>query len=1644
MALFLAVYAIISFWLFPRLRSKFAIGSSPEQLLALAGIYGFWSFIRSFAAIGLAACSVVCLFLIFLVVNYGAIELVDINGGRKVFNELNKIISFVRPIWFLLAIILLVTGMAILSHRQMKQGVEKKIALEIDRRTKELLNQIDDWVHLPPTAEMSETLAAIQAADEYRQELESSDASGEIGPGTKQRLISEIRTKLGELTALYRYQDAERRIDFNDLTFDALSNDELNQKGFFSFFSKFLTDRFTIETISVGSRAIIAIGLLLTMLSTLGVATRTINNIVIERLSAWNLALNTLEGTKLYKTDNEAKENVGEIEKKLESLHQAVDKIDAQLTCKNGDDCHYIYLQTIYQSINSEYNQLVREIKNEIPKSPASSKLGSNLPVDISSDEFKKHQSELQERTRKVNSLTASNNRLAKKLKEAEIAKKSLTEKYEGLDNQIEREKDSIERLRRKSSKYRKDLNNKAQTREKLAKRLEKNARKHKGSIIGDRSKEALRHLHRRSKTESTFTSKFDSNIEKLDPESNLAKKLGGLKNKTYSKVEKIATLKNNVSKYKLANLSVLIEQMSWENTLARIRIDQLLNPITDQIIIKKAKALASQYFHQIFEPALAQAGYAKLSNPTIDLLKKGRADEVKQDILDRHKEQKSGGHVPNSYTRRADFPNDLKTLINVATKVAKDSQISFRETVIGFITEILIGSNKKDRERFSRNIVNSTPTKGSAFMGEFIKGIVNVSFGEITDVSAFGQTLKNSANDVLLSMNPKTLGQAFDPSKITKSFDKRTSEFSELDLTDKDVNSLTNKTKLYPPTFEGAPPSKEQVKEIKKLYEPFLSDIENQIKKNINGKTKDPKIVSQDTRQNMADVSQILTSATEGFDQLFPGQNPPLTDLEPIIDPSGPNKPNGSGSGNQLSIAQSIAGRYASNSDNRSLASASTHSFTRSRSYTRLRSFHRVGGVLIGRDPNGDNNLDIIAFNWEWNNEKSKLRLKLQDNSGKWYMSKWHDSLTVDLAMAYAADGRPTAVTMTTAKPLPELRINLHPTLVDTELGSSAVVLDRIVDKHAGYLRDDAEIYAQLIDQLYKLGHAIRLHRLALSSEGLDLKVSHVPPMIDSTQHIKNKVNELFSEFNSNFSNGNFIYFKKIYSKYLEGEQLFDRKYYFDESLVNQIKEAIINSEKPETFKVKLEKFYDEYFRKLNMSRKNISNEFSKNKKYFNKKVEDYNKKNKNHNEKIKKFKEKIKNHNEEGRYYNSIIKSTNFGIIKHPNNIKIEPRTPNLSKSYFPNNKIKIRDFLFEYYFRKNEIESGDSNILESWKIALDKEGIELNIEDAGLIIKESELKKEKRDLEKKKYELEKEKAKLLKKDAEFAIYTLKVLEKPPTFQVWSGVREKKYDLSIENILSDPKPDVLNFILQVSFTSNPLISKIFTDSELNEMGSAEHIDEKKLYPRYAKVEREEPWEFPAITPELRQKIQIKLSENKNESDAQVLKKMSDFIQLQRLFRSAFSGRLGDSFPMRQIVALDIQLAGNLEYPKHQTLRFNSGDTCHILRITMKKFQKHWQLIRQKKEKLSFLNPKDLQKIKIAFNKIDQSSNISTQTCKSELKSFFTALKSALDSIESVSDANKNPDQLLQIILLLKETMFSPKLRQVLVIENSIEALNH
>jgi hypothetical protein len=77
-----------------------------------------------------------------------------------------------------------------------------------------------------------------------------------------------------------------------------------------------------------------------------------------------------------------------------------------------------------------------------------------------------------------------------------------------------------------------------------------------------------------------------------------------------------------------------------------------------------------------------------------------------------------------------------------------------------------------------------------------------------------------------------------------------------------------------------------------------------------------------------------------------------------------------------------------------------------------------------------------------------------------------------------------------------------------------------------------------------------------------------------------------------------------------------------------------------------------------------------------------------------------------------------------------------------------------------------------------------------------------------------------------------------------------------------------------------------------------------------------EDPWEFPAVKPLIGQAVQLETGQLPAEQ--RDLERLTEFVLLQRLFRAAMEGQLGDDFPIQNLIELARSTADSV----NQTMR--------------------------------------------------------------------------------------------------------------------------
>ena len=109
--------------------------------------------------------------------------------------------------------------------------------------------------------------------------------------------------------------------------------------------------------------------------------------------------------------------------------------------------------------------------------------------------------------------------------------------------------------------------------------------------------------------------------------------------------------------------------------------------------------------------------------------------------------------------------------------------------------------------------------------------------------------------------------------------------------------------------------------------------------------------------------------------------------------------------------------------------------------SFEGQRNYSRTGGILIGRPYTGHSRLCFSRI--LWTRTEKLIYLKLAECNGSQISLGSYPDYLVNRALAYAADSRPTAVTMLNAEMMDREQVLIHPALVDTLLGHNFLRAD-------------------------------------------------------------------------------------------------------------------------------------------------------------------------------------------------------------------------------------------------------------------------------------------------------------------------------------------------------------------------------------------------------------------------------------------------------------------------------------------------------------------------------------------------------------------------------------------------------------------------
>ncbi|HAJ46381.1 MAG TPA: hypothetical protein DCL54_07365 [Alphaproteobacteria bacterium] len=84
------------------------------------------------------------------------------------------------------------------------------------------------------------------------------------------------------------------------------------------------------------------------------------------------------------------------------------------------------------------------------------------------------------------------------------------------------------------------------------------------------------------------------------------------------------------------------------------------------------------------------------------------------------------------------------------------------------------------------------------------------------------------------------------------------------------------------------------------------------------------------------------------------------------------------------------------------------------------------------------------------------------------------------------------------------------------------------------------------------------------------------------------------------------------------------------------------------------------------------------------------------------------------------------------------------------------------------------------------------------------------------------------------------------------------------------------------------------------------------------------DPWDFPLIKEDIRQAV--KLAAAKDGPSTEIMRNVRDFVLLQRMFRNALAGNLGEQFPLRQLGALSRETAAYVRITRTEKWNMNSS----------------------------------------------------------------------------------------------------------------------
>jgi hypothetical protein len=237
-------------------------------------------------------------------------------------------------------------------------------------------------------------------------------------------------------------------------------------------------------------------------------------------------------------------------------------------------------------------------------------------------------------------------------------------------------------------------------------------------------------------------------------------------------------------------------------------------------------------------------------------------------------------------------------------------------------------------------------------------------------------------------------------------------------------------------------------------------------------------------------------------------------------------------------------------------LAEEAAASFARARSYGSLRVFAKIGGVLLGLDPQGGEGEGPSIVGLASEDSAQGVFLLLKRDDGKSLRFGPYRAELISHALAYAADGRPIATTM--PQGFVTRRVLIHPALANSGIGCEMRHIDQFVDGFTASAPERRQAERAVMQQgsLYRFAWAVQFGRLEpkVVTQIDDQKVTHYLQSVEAQVEKLNDNRDFVREIAQALSaNANW--------KDSQVSPLRVKKDYFDQNLVGILNRCVPQS---------------------------------------------------------------------------------------------------------------------------------------------------------------------------------------------------------------------------------------------------------------------------------------------------------------------------------------------------------------------------------------------------------------------------------------------------------------------------------------------------